>query len=77
MLQSIIRRPVLATVISVLLVLLGIVGLTRLPITQFPDIAPPTIFVSGIYPGGNSEAVIRSVITPWKNPSTGWKTWII
>lgn len=71
MLQSIIRRPVLATVISVLLVLLGIVGLTRLPITQFPDIAPPTIFVSGVYPGGNSEAVIRSVITPLEESING------
>lgn len=71
MLQAIIRRPVLATVISVLLVLLGIVGLTRLPITQFPDIAPPTIFVSGVYPGGNSEAVTRSVITPLEESING------
>lgn len=71
MLQSIIRRPVLATVISVLLVLLGIVGLSRLPITQFPDIAPPTIYVSGMYPGGNSEAVVRSVITPLEESING------
>ena len=71
MLQSIIRRPVLATVISILLVLLGIVGLTRLPITQFPDIAPPTVMVSGSYPGGNSEAVVRSVITPLEESING------
>ena len=64
MLKNIINRPVLATVISIVLVLLGIVSINRLPITQFPDIAPPTVFVSGSYPGGNSESVTRSVITP-------------
>lgn len=64
MLQKIIDRPVLATVISVILVLLGLISLSRLPSTQFPDIAPPTINVSGIYPGGNSESVTRSVIIP-------------
>lgn len=71
MLQTIIRRPVLATVISILLVLLGIVGLSRLPITQFPEIAPTTVSVSGVYPGGNSEAVIRSVITPLEESING------
>lgn len=64
MLKSIIDRPVLATVISVVFVILGIIGLTRLPITRFPDISPPTVLVSGSYPGGNSEAVLRSVVTP-------------
>ncbi|MBS5980800.1 MAG: efflux RND transporter permease subunit, partial [Dysgonomonas mossii] len=64
MLQKIIDRPVLATVISVILVLVGLISLLRLPSTQFPDIAPPTINVSGSYPGGNSESVSRSVIIP-------------
>jgi len=64
MLQKIINRPVLATVISVILVLVGLISLFRLPSTQFPDIAPPTINVSGSYPGGNSESVTRSVIIP-------------
>lgn len=64
MLSKIIDRPVLATVISLLIAILGILGLSRLSITRFPDIAPPTIMVSGAYPGGNSETVIRSVVTP-------------
>lgn len=64
MFNKIIDRPVLATVISIILVILGILGLSRLPVTRFPDIAPPTVAVSGSYPGGNSETVIRSVVTP-------------
>lgn len=71
MLKNIINRPVLATVISVVLVLLGVVSIGRLPITQFPDIAPPTVFVSGSYPGGNSESVTRSVITPLEEAING------
>lgn len=61
----------LATVISVVLVILGIIGLTRLPVTRFPDISPPTVMVSGSYPGGNSEAVIRSVVTPLEEQING------
>ena len=71
MLKYIIQRPVLATVISIVLVLLGLVSLQRLPVTQFPDIAPPTVFVSGMYPGGNSESVMRSVITPLEEAING------
>lgn len=71
MLKKIIDRPVLATVISVLLIILGILGLTRLSVTQFPDISPPTVAVSGSYPGGNSEAVIRSVVTPLEEQING------
>jgi len=71
MLNKIIKRPVLATVISIILVLLGVVGLQRIPMTQFPEIAPPTVFVSGIYPGANAESVIRSVITPLEQAING------
>lgn len=71
MIKKIIDRPVLATVISVLLFILGIIGLLRLPITRFPDIAPPTVLVSGSYPGGNSEAVLRSVVTPLEEQING------
>ncbi|MFA5044409.1 MAG: efflux RND transporter permease subunit [Paludibacter sp.] len=71
MLQKIINRPVLATVISIILVLLGLISLSRLPSTQFPDIAPPTISVSGSYPGGNSESVTRSVIIPLEEAING------
>ena len=64
MLKKIIHRPVLATVISVILVILGLVGLTQLPIAQFPDIAPPSVVIMASYPGGNSETVLKSVVTP-------------
>lgn len=71
MLKKIIDRPVMATVISVVLLILGLIGLLRLPVTRFPDIAPPTVMVSGSYPGGNSEAVIRSVVTPLEEQING------
>ena len=71
MLKRIIDRPVLATVISIIIVILGIIGLTKLPQTRFPDIAPPTVFVSGSYPGGNSETVLRAVVTPLEEQING------
>lgn len=71
MLKKIIDRPVFATVISIIFVILGIIGLLQLPITRFPDIAPPTVMVSGMYPGGNSEAVLRSVVTPLEEQING------
>ena len=71
MFKRIIDRPVLATVISIVLVILGVIGLTRLSVTRFPDISPPTVTVSGSYPGGNSEAVIRSVVTPLEETING------
>ncbi|MFD2968627.1 efflux RND transporter permease subunit [Sphingobacterium bambusae] len=71
MLKKIIDRPVFATVISVVIVILGVIGMISLPITRFPDIAPPTVMVSGSYPGGNSEAVIRSVVTPLEEQING------
>ncbi|WP_409149861.1 efflux RND transporter permease subunit [Sphingobacterium sp. BS-2] len=71
MLKKIIDRPVMATVISLIIVILGIMGLMSLPVTRFPDIAPPTVMVSGSYPGGNSETVIRSVVTPLEEQING------
>ncbi|KMQ64512.1 multidrug transporter AcrB [Chryseobacterium angstadtii] len=71
MLKTIIKRPVLATVISVLLVILGIVGVVSLPITKFPDIAPPTVMVTAAYPGANAETIARSVAPPLENAING------
>jgi multidrug efflux pump subunit AcrB len=65
------KRPVLATVISVLLVILGIVGMVSLPITKFPDIAPPTVMVTAVYPGANAETIARSVAPPLENAING------
>ena len=61
MLKKFIERPVLSTVISILLVILGVLGLTKLPLQQFPDIAPPAVLVVAVYPGANAETVLRSV----------------
>ncbi|HMF71502.1 MAG TPA: efflux RND transporter permease subunit, partial [Flavitalea sp.] len=61
MFKKFIERPVLATVISILLVLLGVLGLFRLPLERFPDIAPPAVQVTAFYPGANAETVLRSV----------------
>src|SRR5487761_2541231 len=64
MLKRFIERPVLSTVISVLLVIFGVIGLVALPISQYPDIAPPTINVSANYSGANADVVLKSVIIP-------------
>ncbi|MGJ1386066.1 efflux RND transporter permease subunit [Sphingobacterium spiritivorum] len=61
MLKKFIERPVLATVISILLVILGVMGMLRLPLQQFPDIAPPAVQVMALYPGANAETVLRAV----------------
>ncbi len=61
MFKIFIQRPVLSTVISILLVIVGILGLTKLPLQQFPDIAPPAVLVTAVYPGANAETVLRSV----------------
>ncbi|HWV30727.1 MAG TPA: efflux RND transporter permease subunit [Dyadobacter sp.] len=61
MFKIFIQRPVLATVISIILVILGVISLIKLPVQQFPDIAPPSVMVSALYPGANAETVLRSV----------------
>ncbi len=71
MFKKFIERPVLSTVISILLVLLGIVSLLSLPITQFPDIAPPAVQVTATYPGASAEVVARSVATPLEEAING------
>lgn len=71
MLKRFIERPVLSTVISVLLVILGIIGLINLPISQYPNIAPPTVFVSANYSGANADVVLKSVIIPLEEQING------
>ncbi|MDE7442976.1 MAG: efflux RND transporter permease subunit, partial [Muribaculaceae bacterium] len=70
-LDTFINRPVLSTVISIFIVLLGIIGLTSLPVTQYPDLAPPTIRVSTTYTGANAQAVLNSVIAPLEESING------
>ena len=71
MLKRFIERPVLSTVISVLLVILGLIGLINLPISQYPDIAPPTVQVSANYSGANADVVLKSVIIPLEEQING------
>lgn len=70
-LDRFINRPVLSTVISIFIVLLGLIGLVSLPVTQFPDMAPPTISVTTTYTGANAQAVLNSVITPLEESING------
>jgi len=71
MLRIFIERPVLSTVISVIIVLLGILGLLSLPIAQYPDISPPTVQVSASYAGANADVVLKSVIVPLEEQING------
>lgn len=71
MLKTFIERPVLATVISIIIVILGILGYISLPVEQYPDIAPPTIKVSASYPGASSETILESVIIPIEEQING------
>jgi HAE1 family hydrophobic/amphiphilic exporter-1 len=71
MLERFISRPVLATVISVILVLLGLVSMNQLSITRFPDIAPPSVSVSASYPGASAETVGRTVAPPLEEAING------
>ena len=69
--KTFIDRPVLSGVVSVLIVILGILGLVQLPIEQFPNIAPPTVRVSATYTGANAETVLKSVIVPLEESLNG------
>ncbi|MDV3309582.1 MAG: efflux RND transporter permease subunit [Cyclobacteriaceae bacterium] len=71
MLKKFIDRPVLSTVVSIIVLMLGILGLINLPVTQYPDIAPPTVRVGANYPGANAETVLQSVIIPLEEQING------
>ncbi|WP_111707061.1 efflux RND transporter permease subunit [Lutibacter citreus] len=71
MFKTFIERPVLSTVISILIVILGVIGLTTLPREQFPEIAPPTVQISASYPGANAETLLKSVVVPIEEAVNG------
>lgn len=71
MLKTFIDRPVLSTVISIIILILGILGVQTLPVTQYPDIAPPTVRVSASYPGANAETILESVVIPIEEQING------
>lgn len=70
-LDNFIKRPVLSTVISILTVILGCIGLVSLPIEQYPDVAPPTVSVRANYMGANAQTVLNSVIVPLEEQING------
>ena len=69
--RTFIDRPILACVISVLMVLVGVIGLTSLPLEQFPEIAPPTVRIMASYTGANAETVQKSVVVPLEEAING------
>ena len=69
--KTFIDRPILAGVISVIILMVGLIGLSQLPIEQFPEIAPPTVSVSAAYAGANAETVQRSVLVPLEEAING------
>ncbi|HEY4290518.1 MAG TPA: efflux RND transporter permease subunit [Puia sp.] len=71
MLKRFIERPVLSTVLSIILLLLGLISLFSLPITLFPEIAPPSVQVTAVYPGANAEVVARTVAVPIEEAVNG------
>ncbi len=71
MFKKFIENPVLSTVISVIIVILGVLGLNTLPVEQYPDIAPPTVRVTASYSGANAETVLKSVVIPLEEQING------
>ena len=70
-LDRFINRPVLSTVISIIIVILGVIGLVTLPIEQYPDIAPPTVSVRASYTGANAQTTLNSVVVPLEEAING------
>lgn len=71
MIKKFIERPVLSSVVSIIILILGVLGITTLPTTQYPEIAPPTVQVSANYPGANAATVLESVIVPIEEQING------
>ncbi|MNK14839.1 Efflux pump membrane transporter BepE [compost metagenome] len=71
MFKKFIERPVLSTVISIIIVILGVLGLITLPVSQYPEIAPPTVQVSASYQGANADVVLNSVVIPLEEQING------
>src|SRR3954464_11697599 len=71
MFNKFIRRPVLSIVVSLIIVFLGVLAMTTLPVTQFPSISPPKVNVTAEYPGANGELMIKSVVIPLERAING------
>lgn len=71
MFQIFIRRPVLSTVVSLIIFLLGALSVFKIPITQFPEIVPPSVIVTAKYPGANAEICVKAVATQLERAING------
>lgn len=71
MFNRFIEQPVLSTVISIVIIILGVLGLSSLPVSQYPEIAPPTVVVSTSYQGANADVVLNSVVVPLEEQING------
>ncbi|GAB3651139.1 efflux RND transporter permease subunit [Echinicola sediminis] len=71
MFEIFIKRPILSTVISVIITLVGLLSLTSLPVTQFPEIVPPSVTVTAQYTGANAEVLAKAVATPLERAING------
>src|SRR3954471_17236589 len=66
-----IDRPIFAAVVSIVFVIIGAVSYSRLPVAQYPDIAPPTVNVTGQYPGASADVVASTVVAPLEQQING------
>ena len=69
--KNFINRPIMSVMLSVIIVIIGFIGLLSLPIEQYPDIAPPTVKVNATYTGANAETIMKSVVTPLESSING------
>ncbi|MCA9112953.1 MAG: efflux RND transporter permease subunit, partial [Planctomycetaceae bacterium] len=66
-----IHRPIFATVISIVIVISGVVSFTALPVAKFPEVSPPTVKVSAVYPGADARTIAETVATPIEQEVNG------
>ena len=71
MFSKFIQRPVLSIVISLVIIFMGVLAITNLPVTQFPSISPPKVNVVADYPGANGELMIKAVVIPLERALNG------
>ncbi len=71
MIQKFIHRPVLAIVVSLVLIFLGVLAIRSRPISQFPEIAPPRVIVTMAYPGASAQVLVESTLIPLEQAING------
>ncbi|VFT05985.1 hydrophobe/amphiphile efflux-1 (HAE1) family transporter [Pseudomonas aeruginosa] len=72
--QFFIQRPIFAAVLSLLILIGGAISLFQLPISEYPEVVPPTVVVRANFPGANPKVIGETVASPWNRRSPGWRT---